>query len=838
MEYGGLVHSGAYGSFPDIFAPETDFMDELFVEGCWVETKVGCGGSYLNCGTEPSKSNRSMEANEAQLIFEEESEAESLMVGKRWWIGPRANPGPSSSVKERLVVAVGYLKEYTKNSNVAIQVWVPARRGCAVGSHQDYPYTLDYANVTNNSNNSNNGDAARAFQFQEEWLPHHWTPNIRFLRSHDYPRVQQYDLRPGSLALPVFQRGTGICLGVLEILEPNNVNPDLHNLQGVDFRSCSHQSFIPPAVTVKGFDELYQVALNEIIEVLTCVCKAHNLPLALTWAPCIQQGRSGCGHSNDENYVSTVDPASFVADVEVLGFLEACSEYHLLGGQGVVGTAFTTAKPCFANDITAFTKAEYPLAHHANMFGLHSAVAIPLRSVSADFVLEFFLPKDCHDSQEQKQMLNSLSMLVQKACRSLHVVMDKEDEEEELVVHHHHHHHHHHRHDDKEMESSSWIAHMMEAQQKGKGVSVSLEYLQEPKQEFKVTTNCNEQIFSELEGTGSVGVGGRRGGRKSGDKRRTKAEKTISLPVLRQYFAGSLKDAAKSIGVCPTTLKRICRQHGITRWPSRKIKKVGHSLRKLQLVIDSVQGAEGAIQIGSFYTSFPELSSANGVSESSKISNDNSKFYSENGLFSNQGVTTTTSTSPFKSPTSSCSQTCNPTSNQSTNVINNSNNNNNNNNNADIILMSENEPLIGASLQVQGEAKHITHHPPIPIPIPIPIQSLDVLPPLPFPFTGTGTFRVKATFGDEKIRFSLQSNWGFGDLQMEIARRFNLNEISNIQLKYLDDAQEWVLLTCDADLEECKDINRSSQSRTIRLFLFQASPLTHATNAFGGTSPT
>jgi len=239
--------------------------------------------------------------------------------------------------------------------------------------------------------------------------------------------------------------------------------------------------------------------------------------------------------------VSTVDAASFVADVDVLGFLEACSEYHLLGGQGVVGTAFTTAKPCFANDINAFTKAEYPLAHHANMFGLHAAVAIPLRSVSADFVLEFFLPKDCHDTQDQKQMLNSLSMLVQQACRSLHVVMDKE-EEEELLVHHHHHH------DSKEMESSSWIAHMMEAQQKGKGVSVSLEYLQEPKQEFKVTTNCNEQVFSELEGTGSVGVGGRRGGRKSGDKRRTKAEKTISLPVLRQYFAGSLKDAAKSIG--------------------------------------------------------------------------------------------------------------------------------------------------------------------------------------------------------------------------------------------------------------------------------------------------
>nr|ASM47250.1 nodule inception protein [Parasponia rugosa] len=949
MEYGAMMPSNAYGtSFSDA-TMEVDFMDQLLLEGCW-DPAVAAAATGLNftqpaapCSSAPRslietshympsfessntssahlitthhhqiyqdhqeteegssdhlQENHSSESNNNNFFMNEANE-----VGKRLWIGPRPNPGtgPCSSVKERLTLAIDYLKECTRDRDVLIQIWVPIRRGGRqILTTYDQPYSLDpnckslasYRMVSREYQFLCEEDSAESVGLPSQAflgkLPE-WTPDVRYFRSYEYPRInyaKQYNVR-GSLALPIFERGNGTCLGVVEIVmttQKVNYRPELEYvcqaLEAVDLRSS--QNFSPPAVKV--CDELYQAALSEIVEVLVSVCKIHRLPLALTWAPCHQQGKGGCRHS-DENYtrcVSTVDLACFVSNLEILGFHEACSEHHLFRGQGIVGTAFTTNKPCFATDITAFSKTEYPLSHHARMFGLRAAVAIPLRSVytsSSDFVLEFFLPKDCQDPEEQKQMLNSLSIVIQQACRSLHVV-EKELEEEQIMlpigdpaivassegglklgtpttatttntttcpVG-----------DQSSGKESSWVAHMMEAQQQGRGVSVSLDYLtEEPKEEFRVTTHwdnlnhgdlSNGQVFSDFGqlqqcsgsngsiegGIDSYSFGGRRssGARKAGEKRRTKTEKTISLPVLRQYFAGSLKDAAKSIGVCPTTLKRICRQHGITRWPSRKIKKVGHSLRKLQLVIDSVQGAEGAIQIGSFYSSFPQLNSpkfqGNSNDSFSSISpsdhhhhhhhlNNQSNSQPESGFFIHGSAM---KSSPSMSSQASGLQ-------QSTTTFSCFNGDPLITEDPSVILKracSSDEELFASNQDKANLLSRSQSYKALSDQNRILDQTL-----LPLPdnnerinLTDGFAFRVKANFGEKKIRFSLPPKCSFRDLQLEIMRRFALDDITMIDIKYLDDDREWVLLTCNADLQECLEIHRQSQNRTMRICLQQA----------------
>ncbi|PQQ11387.1 protein NLP4-like isoform X2 [Prunus yedoensis var. nudiflora] len=808
------------GTQPDS-ATDLDFMDELFLEGCWLETTDGPefpNQSHANSGAHlnPSVFWHTLEANGNLTMNPSENSNQEVIqtpffkqlhkgpvnpqfpsqnmidvdgysghsadptiksyeLNRRWWIGPLENQGPASSVMERLTRALVCIRDVMRDKNVLVQVWVPVNKGGRnVLTTNDDLFSLilavpGFPNIEK-SLLIMNSQLERILQSWLRGCPAGFS-QVRFLSGLLMFDSSEVMSTHGLTMLNVMMT----CLGVIEVVTTTQKTKYQHELESVckaledvDLQSSRNWR----TQNVKGCVKPYQAALPEIQEVLRSACETHKLPLAQTWVSCVQQGKDGCRHS-DDNYVhcvSTLDHAFHVTDPYIEGFHEACSEHHLLKGQGIVGKAFMTNQPCFSDDITSCVKTEYPLSHHARMFGLHAAVAIRLRSMktgSTDYVLEFFLPVECRDPEEQKKMLNSLSLIIQQICRSLRVVTDKElEEESDFPI------------SEKIVSSDprpSGIASFTEVQLSGNDVSIFP--MENPREVLGVKSS-------------------------------------------------NLKDAANSIGVCSTTLKRICRQHGIKRWPSRKIKKVGHSLQKLQLVIDSVEGASGAFQINSFYTNFPELTSPN-LSRTSPFSTSKLSDQPKPTNLSPEGGVVSPQATASKSPSSSCgqssssSQCCSSRTQQHPPTCN---------------VTGDDDPIVGDNSgdgvlkRVRSEAElHAFGQDRTQL---LPrsqshkiLNELQKLQPIPPSLKNNGVAqerevqRVKVAYGDEKTRFRMRSDWRYEDLVQEIAKRFSIEDISNFDIKYLDDDSEWVLLTCDADLEECIDVCRSSQSHTIKLSL-------------------
>ncbi|XP_065869884.1 protein NLP2-like [Euphorbia lathyris] len=667
----------------------------------------------------------------------------------------------SSMVKDRLIIAIEYLKEYVEDSQVLIQIWMPMKKGDQnVLTTIDQPYSLNlncrnlasYRNVsksfyltTEEDSKESAGLPGRVFlgKFPE------WSPDVRFFRIDECPRknfAEMYEIS-GCLALPVFDH-RNICLAVIEIVTTcQKISYHLEieivckALEAVDLKSW--QDFFPRSL--KACNETNQIAIPEISETLQFICQTYRLPLAQTWTSHDSQFNT---EIPSDYCISTFNSACYVADNDLLGFHKACSEQRLFLDQGIVGQAFASNKQRFATDITSLSRTNYPLSHHARMFNLGAAVAIPLRNMYTglvQLVLELFLPRDCKDIEQQMQMWDLLSAVIQQACRSFRVVMDKEMDD---------------RVDESPVIASIWTPYGC--------------LKEELEDEFKITTQWDyNNDFEPIQQHSVIQDCSR-----ASEKRQNKIEKTINLHVLRQYFAGSLKDAAKSIGVCPTTLKRICRQHGINRWPSRKINKVNKSLRKLQLVVNSIHGAEGLIQIDSFYKTFPEWNFAK-VPEKDPFLSLKKSGKSNTRHLLNPNDKSRSSTSSQNSGSSICLST-------------------------EAKKLNRNECSNQKIIEERPKTSDRND------------QTCQTDPELP---KNTSGLRVKATFAEEHIRFSFLRHWNLKDLQQEIAKRFKIDDFSRIHLKYTDIDNELVLLTCDADLEECVDLISFSCSKIIKISL-------------------
>jgi hypothetical protein len=159
---------------------------------------------------------------------------------------------PEQTVKERLQralqgIAARWQAQRGAGGELLVQVWVPTRIGDReVLTTCGQPFWLN----RRSDRLENYRSVSMKFQFSADesaradlGLPGRvfvgrvpeWTPDVRYFTDQEYPRVrhaQYFDIR-GSVAMPVFERRKGGCLGVVELVmttQKINYNAEIENI--------------------------------------------------------------------------------------------------------------------------------------------------------------------------------------------------------------------------------------------------------------------------------------------------------------------------------------------------------------------------------------------------------------------------------------------------------------------------------------------------------------------------------------------------------------------------------------------------------------------------------
>ncbi|KAM0911686.1 hypothetical protein ACQ4PT_013299 [Festuca glaucescens] len=621
------------------------------------------------------------------------------------------------AVKERIARALRLYKD-AADGGALVQVWAPApdgERRRRVLATRGQPFVLpsrcrrllQYRTVS--LAHVFAVDGGDDCTWEERGLPGRvfharapeWTPNVQLYGTGEYARMSYaliYDIQ-GSLAIPVLDPADASrCLAVLELV---------FTTAPVACFAAEADKLCKALQTCKS--EATQAAMSEVSELLAAVCEAHELPLAQAWVRCQRCSQS----SSDEHLSLTTAGAPFYLVANAMNydvFREACAEHHLRRGQGLVGEAAMAGEPRFCTDVSRRSKDAYPLAHYARMHGLAGCLVVPLRlpayamddddgQVEECVVLEIFLPPDCRSDAEQKAAVDAIASTIREQCSGRSLIATTMNSLRDLSL-------------DAVLAAADAASEL-----NGHGDYDNNDSDEEDEQ-LAVDVADGYQ-GANIHGTDENGANDHTSQPPAKKKTGRKAGKPVSLKVLQRYFSGSLKDAARSLGVCPTTMKRICRQHGISRWPFRKISKVNRALGKIRRA--AIESADCSPKPATASSSSRRAPAPHRPCLQSALAEDTSS------QGSSQDPPPLTKTTLGKS-------------------------------------------LLRRSNGAAGEL-----------------------------------VTIKASYKGDIVRFRVPCSAGVAAVKEDVAKRLGL-DVGAFHVKYLDDDHEWVLLSCDADFQECLDV--------------------------------
>ncbi|KAI8569820.1 hypothetical protein RHMOL_Rhmol02G0306100 [Rhododendron molle] len=320
----------------------------------------------------------------------------------------------------------------------------------------------------------------------------------------------------------------------------------------------------------KDEDKALMSAFHELTLVLESVSKIHKLPLALAWVPC-----SACDSLLLARFSSVGGEylGAFEANNNHLidfDFLIANTGYHLPKGS-VAERVLSVPNMLFCEDVTQFSIAEYPLVPFVRHCKLSGWFTICLHSIYTGedvSILEFFLPASSKDNENTLTTVDMILRTIKENFKTFKFASGKELGEVSSI--------------EVFDIQNGWKIHPVQMVQAGR-IIPSPQLLKDAREILPLGQLYQSSFDSFYDGMditsaeqdNTVATISRDSTTKTQERKRKKTgvRVDISLDDLLRFSALSRSEAARGLKVSDSTLKRICRRHGIHRWPPRNINK-------------------------------------------------------------------------------------------------------------------------------------------------------------------------------------------------------------------------------------------------------------------------
>ncbi|XP_071705225.1 protein NLP6-like [Rutidosis leptorrhynchoides] len=396
----------------------------------------------------------------------------------------------------------------------------------------------------------------------------------------------------GYIDLPVFESGGDLCVGIIEIITSSSNYVDYaFEVQNVSSalekqRLKSPNALVHPRYYVVEDSRKHE--LDGIHNLLKSVCVDHNLPLAQTWAvsecssyvsnsgnieqSCSTFSRSCIG----KVCMSTTELPFYVQDLSKWEFREACKDHHLEKSRGVVGKSLASRRASFCVNVTELEEHDYPLAPLAHMCGLTSCLAIYLKSIDFDveYVLEFFLDPSNTNEEGLQGLMETIKQQIQSTFGiKLDITLTSFPEViGEFTL-------------NWNVDSQRFpvtfltekgeapLPESENAKQIGTHLQIGVPLLEKGVED----SDLNSGTIKRKNNANFKGV----------RRKRKSAESSFSYEEIEKHFGKTMDAAAADLKISRSTLKRVCRELGIPRWPY----KIGPDKNNIQS--DSITNGDG-----------------------------------------------------------------------------------------------------------------------------------------------------------------------------------------------------------------------------------------------------